>query len=325
MNKELEKIYNRVLGLLDEGTKGLYIDPSDLAMAYDIALSKQSITISDKIDNLMQELYPEHTLTVLVHAKRTAMKGNSIKALSLYESVDINEIDMEYWEELPLISHCAIVAGKKKLALQYFERYVKHLDGPGGELLFYLSAMALDLHTFGCDFESIAELMEMIVTQFRSADVLVIAATNMMLAHHPSKALEYLKEASEIEPMNPQVWMMLTKAYLQLMDYDGMKDACQYYMALCPDTRDFEMLMILSDSYIQEGNFELAKNSLHKCAHIRGLNNEQRTMMTIATAQVMSGMGEPSRKIVEYLKRRERVIGKDKSIDEFIAKLQKEE
>lgn len=325
MNRELEEIYNRVLELLEEGTKGQYIDPDDLATAYDIALSKESIAISDKIDDMMQELYPENTLSVLVHARNTAMKGNPIKALSLYESVDINEIEMEHWGELPFASHCAIVAGKRKNALEYFKRYIRHLNGPGEELQLHLSALAVDLYTFGSDFESIAELMEMTVARFRSTDVLLIAASNMAMAHRPSKAVEYLKEASEIEPMNPQVWMMLTRAYLQVMDFDGMRDACRYYMALCPDTREFEMLLIQSDSYLQEGNFELAMESLHKCAHIRGLSKEQRTMLTIATAQAMSGMGEPSKKIVEYLKRRKRIVGEDKNINEMITKLQKEE
>lgn len=325
MDKELEEIYNRVLEVLEGGTERLYIDPSDFATAYEIALSKESTAISDKIDSIMQELYPENTLAVLIHARNTAMKGNPLKALALYESLDIDEIEMDHWGELPFISHCAIVAGKRKDALANFKRYIRHLTTPCEELEIHLSALAVDLYTFGCDFESILELMEMSVEKFHSPDILIIAASNMIVINHPSKAVEYLKEASEIDPMNPQIWHMLTKSYMQVMEYNSMRDACRYYMALCPDTKDFEMLLIQADCFLHERNYDLALNTIHKCAHIKGLNKEQRVMLALATAQAMSGMGKPTKKIVEYLKRRERIVGDDTNINQMITDLQKEE
>ncbi len=325
MNKELEEIYNRVLEMLEGGAKKLYVDPSDFATAYDIALSKESTAISDKIDSIMQELYPENTFAVLIHARNTAMKGNPIKALALYESLDIDEIEMDHWEELPFISHCAIVAGRRKNALDYFKRYISHLTTPCEELKLHLSALAIDLYTFGCDFESILELMAMSVEKFHTPDILIIAASNMMVINHPSKAVEYLKVASEIDPMNPQIWLMLTKSYMQIMEYNSMRDACRYYMALCPDTKDFEMLLIQTDCFLHERNYVLAMNAIHKCTHIRGLNKEQRVMLALATAQAMSGMGKPAKKIVEYLKRREKIVGNDENINKMIIELKKEE
>lgn len=324
MNKELEKIYNRVLKILKKGTHGTYIDPDDLAIAFEVAICKESESVPDMIDNMMQQLYPENILAVLIHARNTAMKGDPIKALALYESIDMNEFEMEHWNELPFVSHCAIVAGKRKDALEYYRLYISHLEEAGEELQIHLTALAVDFYTFGCDRKSIAELMEMTVAKFRTPEILSIAANHIALARQPGKAVTYLKEASELDPMNSHIWMMLTKACLQTMDYEGMRDACRYYMALCPESRDFEMLMIQADGYMEERNYELANNSLRKCSHIRGLNTEQRTMLTLATAQVMSGMGEPNSKIVDYLKRRSRIVGADERISKLITELEKE-
>lgn len=325
MNKELEEIYDRVLKILEEGTHRKYIDPDDMAIAFEMAMSKESPSISDKIDDLMQQLYPENIIAVLIHAKNTAMKGDPLKALALYESVDVDEIEMDHWSELPFASHCAIVAGKKRDALEYFRRYLNHTEEAGEELQLHLTALAVDFYTFGCDRKSIAELMEMTVAKIRTPEILSIAANHMVLAHQPGKAVTYLKEASSLDPMNPNIWMMLTKACLQTMDYEGMHDACRYYMALCPETRDFEMLMIQANGYMEERDYELALYSLRRCSHIRGLSTEQRAMLTLATAQVMSGMGESNSKIVDYLKRRNRIIGADERINKLITELKKEE
>lgn len=324
MNQELEELYNRVLTILEQGGKGEYIDPDDLAIAFNYALSKESLDISDQIEALMMDMFPENILTTLVHAKRVAMRGEPIKALELYESVDINEVNMEHWEELPFASHCAIVSGKREQALVYYRMYIQHLSKSCEELELHFAALATDLFTFGRDRKAISELVEMTVARFRTVTILMIAANNLAMIDKLPKAIEYLKEASEIEPMSSEVWMMLTRGYLRSMDYEKMREACQYYMALCPETRDFEMLMIEADGDMEEGNFALAMESLRKCSHLRGLTQEQRVMLSIATAQAMNGIGEPSKKILNYLKRRYRILGNDERIKKMIYKLDKE-
>lgn len=319
---EFEEIYNRVLGILEDGTRGQYVDPDDLTTAFNYALSKQSLDVSDKIEALMMKMFPDNILTVLVHAKRVAMRGEPSKALKLYESLDIKEVDMEHWEELPFASHCAIVSGKRREAIEYYKMYISHLKRSDEELELHFAALAVDLYTFGRDSKALSELVEATVKRFRTVPILMIAANNMALAERLPKAIEYLKEATELDPMNPEIWMMMTRACLQSMDYEGMREACRYYMALRPDTRDFEMLMIEADGDMEEGDFELAMESLRKCSHIRGLSQEQRVMLTLATAQAMKGMKEPTKKVIEYLKRRSRVVGSDERITKMINTLE---
>jgi len=322
---EIDEIYNKVLGILEDGTRGQYVDPDELATAYNVALSRESVDVSEKIDDLMQGLYPDNTLSILVHAKRTAMKGDPIEALSLYERIEENEFSSEHWEELPFASHCAIVAGKRQEGLNYYKNYIKHLKRPCEELELHFGALTVDLFTFGRDRKAIKEITEMTIARFRSAELFMIAANSMAMAENLPKAITYLREATEIDPMNPEIWMMLTRACLQSMDYDGMRDACRYYMALRPESRDFEMLMIHADAFIGEGNYELSMESLRKCSHIRGLNNEQRVMLTLATAQTMIGLGESSQKVIEYLKRRMRIVGSDDRLIKMINTLKETE
>lgn len=319
MNRdEIDEIYSRVLTIIEGEARGEYIDPDDLSVAYNVALSKESFEVADKIDDLMQGLYPDNTLSILVHAKRTAMKGDPVKALSFYEKIEENEFSSEHWEELPFASHCAIVAGKRKEGLNYYKNYIKHLKKPCEELELHFGALTVDLFTFGRDRKALKEITEMTMARFQSAALLMIAANSMAMAENLPKAITYLRQATEIDPMNPEIWMMLTRACLQSMDYDGMRDACRYYMALCPETRDFEMLMIQADAFIGEENYELSMESLRKCSHIRGLNSEQRVMLTLATAQTMIGLGESNKKVVEYLKRRMRIVGSDERILKMI-------
>jgi len=325
MNKdEIEELYNKVLAVIEGGTNE-FIDPDDLSTAFNYALSKESLDVADKIEALMLKMFPDNTLTILVHAKREAMRGQPTKAWQLYESVNVNEIDQDYWEELPFASHCAIVSGKRQEALQYYKMYIKHLRRPGEELELHFAALAIDFYTFGRDRKRLSELVEATVERFRSVPILMIAANNMAMAERLPKSIEYLREASEQEPMNPEIWMMLTRACLQAMDYAGMREACRFYMALRPETRDFEMLMIQADGDMEDGNFELAMESLRKCSHIRGLSQDQRIMLTLATAQGMKNMKEPSKKIIEYLKRRMRVVGTDSKIIDMINSLNETE
>lgn len=326
MNRdEIDEIYNRVLKILEDDTKGQYVDPDDLATAYNVALSKESVDIAEKIDDLMQELFPDNTLSLLVHAKRTAMKGDPVKALSLYERIEENEFESEHWEELPFASHCAIVAGKRKEGLNYYKNYIKHIKRPCEELELHFGALTVDLFTFGRDRKAIKEITEMTMARFQSSALLMIAANSMAMAENLPKAISYLREAAELDPMNPEIWMMLTRACLQSMDYDGMREACRYYMALCPETRDFEMLMIQADAYIGEGFFELSMESLRKCSHIRGLNTEQRVMLTLAIGQTMKGLGDSNKKIIDYLKRRIRIVGTDERLTKMIETLEETE
>jgi len=327
MDDEFEQVFRRIVKMLRVGAKAKseYVDPDDMVVAYQIAITKNLMSYADNIIAMMHEHFPDSALTALFTAKHTALKGDPVKAFEIYDTIDLNEIDPYYWEEYPYISHCAIVAGNNEKGLEYYRRYLNHIEENPSDLDIHMTALAADFFTFGCDRKSLIKMTEMTVEKIRTPHILLIAANNMSLTNKLETAMKYLKEASEKDPMNPEIWKMMTRAGLKLMDYDVMKEACSYYMALCPDTKDFEMLVILADSFIDEGNFALAMGAARKCSRLKGLSKEERIILTLVTARCMKGLGESSKKIEEYLKRRCRIIGSDERITKMLTDLQEEE
>ena len=133
-----------------------------------------------------------------------------------------------------------------------------------------------------------------------------------------------MEEFAELHPMDETIWYCLTESYLVLGRVEDARATCNNYIALCPDCKDFRMLLLKSNNENVEGNHAMAMEILRKCARLKDLDQRDRNALTYCTACTMCYLKEPKTKVIAYLKRMIRAHGSDKSVDSLLKELQEE-
>lgn len=162
---------------------------------------------------------------------------------------DIKFID--YVEDCSFFAVVALSDGHLDDFVRFFKAYFNTISEPDDAFvddfgsMFFSMSLIQDIKIY----PYIIKVIKIVLSRFRTPNILTICAELYNIMNMYEEGLPLLNEALNKDPFFSLAWYNKVLTYHNIADFEKEIECCNYYIALVPETNDYNILTPLAISY----------------------------------------------------------------------------